>query len=326
MTPELPADVLRRRRARILYLWMPLLTVAACLVGWRLSVELSSVQRPARAEVAHPDRTPAAASRSAHVLRVAIAPVVSPRASLPQYHALVDYLGRSVGRRGVAVLRNTYAEVEALLQTRQVDIAFVCTYSFTRGERDYGLQLVAVPVIGGRADYHSLLIVPAASEAQTLLDLQGDRFASADNLSNTGWLYPAHRLREAGHEPDRFFSQVLFTGGHDRAVHAVAGGLVDGAAVDSVVFDQVVAAEPAIRDQVRVLHRSPAFGMPPVVAPPDIDPLLRESLGRALLTVHRHEDGRAALAPLEIDRFAVADSAGYDFVRTMMAAHEPRPQ
>lgn len=306
----------------MLYLWTPLLVGLAALLGWQLQVELSSVDRPARATVAPEDVPMSARGRDGATLRVAIAPVVSPRASLPQYHALVDYLGRQVGRRGVALLRDTYAEVEALLRTRQVDVAFVCTYSYARGERDYGLELVAVPIIGGRDVYRSFLVVPVASEAQELLDLEGARFAAADILSNTGWVYPAHLLRTAGKVPDRFFSKVLFTGGHDRAVDAVVRGLADGAAVDSIVFDQVVAADPTIGEAVRVIHSSPTFGMPPVVAPTDLPVPLLDAVQRALLGAHEDSRGRAALAPLEIDRFGPADSASYDLVRKMMAAHE----
>ena len=40
----------------------------------------------------------------------------------------------------------------------------------------------------------------------------------------------------------------------------------DGAAVDSLVFEQLLVARPALRGAVRVIHRSPELGVSPVVA------------------------------------------------------------
>ena len=301
-------------------LWLLSLAVVGAALAAALIIEVVDSAGPAlvsRPPLAAPSPVvPAQTPR----IRIAVAPVVSPRSSLFRYERLVHELADRLQMKGELLLRESYAEVEALLRTGNTDLAFVCTWSYVQGQSDYGLELLAIPVIKGQRDYRSLLLVPRSpGAASTLEELRGKRFAAADPLSNTGWLYPADQLRERGHDPDAFFSEVVFTGGHDRSVLAVADGLVEGAAVDSVVFEEVTAAEPRLLTRVQVIHRSQAFGMPPVVVPPGMAPDLRARVRDALLSLHATQEGRAALEPLGIDRFELAQSAAYDGVRAMAA-------
>lgn len=258
-------------------------------------------------------------------LRVAVAPVISPEESLIQYQALVDYLAGKVSLKGVMLQRSSYSETNTLIRQRQCDVAFVCTYAYVQGNQDFGLQLLVVPSMRGKSEYRSLFIVPSGSTAASLLDLKGKRFASADPLSNTGWLYPSFVLRSKELEVDGFFGEVLYTGGHDRTIMAVARGLADGAAVDSLVWDQLVDSQPDLKESVKVIHTSVAFGMPPVVVHPQIDPDLRDQLRQDLLTMHEYPAGAAALATLHIDRFLEPDPSKYALVKEMMLVVERRP-
>ena len=258
-------------------------------------------------------------------LRIAVAPVISPEETLVLYRDLVDYVAGQVALQGVMLQRLSYSETNTLIRQRQCDVAFVCTYAYVQGKKDFGMELLVVPSVRGKTEYHSQFIVSARSEAASLLDLKGHRFASADPLSNTGWLYPAYVLHEAGIEHDGFFSEVMYTGGHDRAILAVANGVADGAAVDSLVLEQLFDSRPGLRAKVRIIHTSVPYGMPPVVVHPGIDPALRKKLRRALLTMHESPEGAAALALLQIDRFLPPDPARYELVEKMMRVVETRP-
>lgn len=261
---------------------------------------------------------------SAAPLRFAIAPVVSPESSLRGYQALVDEVGRRCRRPARFITRSGYAEIGELLRQRQCDLALVCTYVYVRGQHDYGLAALAAPVVRGATAYHSEIIVPAGSPVGGLLDLGGRRFASSDLLSTSGWVWPAQWLREQGRDPGAFLGRHLVTGSHDRSVEAVLRGQADGAAVDSIVLAGMAAADPQVAAGVRVVQRSPPFGMPPVVCHPLLDPALRQELSEALLGLHRDPAGRAALAQAGFDRFAVPDEALYDGVRATAAAWDGR--
>ncbi len=94
---------------------------------------------------------------------------------------------------------------------------------------------------------------------------------------------------------------------------------MDGATVDSLVFDALVGDEPELGQGLRVIQRSEPFGIPPVVVHPDLDPTLSATLRQALLNMHADPQGRPALDAVYVDRFVPPDAATYEGVRQMAA-------
>ncbi len=248
-------------------------------------------------------------------IRVAVAPVISPEKSLAIYQWFVDYLGAVLDRKAVLLQRQSYAEVNDLIRHGGCDIAFICTYPFVQAERDFGAKLLVVPQINGKITYKSYIIVPGTSKAVSLLYLRGKRFGSSDILSNSGWLFPAVWLLEKDEDPEYFFKEHVLTGSHDRSIMAVATGYVDGAAVDSLIYEFMVKEDPSLLDKTRIIMKSPDFGMPPVVVHPKMDPTLKERIADLLINMHEAPGGKVVLAKLGIDRFVVPDNTLYDSVR-----------
>lgn len=250
-------------------------------------------------------------------LRVAIAPVISPEATLGIYSDLIAYLARGVNRRPVFLRGESYSEVNDLIRMRLCDVAMVCTYSYVLTEEELGAQLLAVPQIDGKKVYHSLIVVPAASKATSLSDLRGLRFASGDILSCSGWLYPVARLKEEGIDAAEFFREHAISGSHDRSVFAVRSGVAGAAAVDSLVYEQMLADDPRLGDELKVIERSPPFGMPPFIVPAHLPTELFQGLQRTLLDMHRDDDGRRVLQALGFELFLSAADEEYDSVREL---------
>lgn len=241
-------------------------------------------------------------------IRIAVAPTVSPEKSMEMYQPFVDYVGKKLGRKATALYRQTYSETNDLVRYQRCDIAVVCTYPFIRGEKEFGMQALVVPQINGETTYQSIIMVPVASPAKTLMDLRGKRFASADIMSTTGWLFPAMLLLDAGENPNKFFGEHVITGSHDRSLQAVIDGFVDGAAVHGIVYNQMVAEDPSTLGKVKVLIKSPPFGIPPIVAHPDLDPQLKKVILSILLGMHEDAEGKSVLAKIQTERFVVPDA------------------
>jgi len=252
-------------------------------------------------------------------LRVAVAAVISPKATFDTYSPLLDYLARRLDRPVELLQRSTYAEINELLRTGQADVGFVCGGAFVEGEREQYLELLAVPEIGGATTYQALILVPADSPAQSFADLRGQRFAFTDPLSNSGRLYVQYRLAQMDETPESFFGETIYTYSHDNSIRAVAEGIVDGATVDSLVYGALLKLEPGLAGQLRILERSPDFGIPPVVVHPDLDSDLKTTLHQALLDMHQDPQGREALVALYVTRFVSSNPAAYDDIRHMAA-------
>lgn len=252
-------------------------------------------------------------------VRIAVAPVISHRENFRFYAPMMDYLAQRLDRPVEFLQRPTYSEINDLLRYDLADLAFVCTRAYVQGQKEFGMQFLVAPQVMGKVTYHSLLIVPADSEARSLADLRGKRFTFSDPLSSSGWLYPTYLLALKGERQKTFFKSTIFTHSHDNTIRAVADGLTDGGVVHSLVYDRMVGRSPELVRRVRVIGKSPAWGNPPVVVNPRIDPSLRDSLLRLFLAMDQDPAAKQFLADLKIDRFVSLDDTYYQDVRAMVA-------
>lgn len=263
---------------------------------------------------------PAVAPAEVVPLRLAVAAIISPKGTADSYRGLAAYLGQKLGRPVELIQRRTYAEANELIERSQVDLAFVCTSAYIAGHKDFGMELLAAPEVNGEQVYYSTLIVPAASPAKTMADLHDKVFAFTDPMSHSGRVYPTYLLQQLGTSPEAFFSRTFFTYSHDRAIQAVAEGVADSAAVDSLVLDYALAREPTLAERVKIIHQSPPFGIPPVVVPPNLSPKLKAELRQLLLDMPADPAGRPILTELGLDRFTVPDDRIYDSARRIIDA------
>lgn len=250
-------------------------------------------------------------------LDVCVGSMITPLDGYIYYQNLIDYLGQRLGLKVRALDYPSYTEVNQKLESGEVELAFVCGGPYVDGQEAFGLQLLVAPEVNGRAEYHSYLIVPADSPATTLADLRGKTFAFADPKSNSGFIAPSYELAQMGETPEGFFRSFLFSYAHDRSIRIVADRLVDGAAVDSLIWDYLVQREPELLEQVKVIAKSPPFGIPPVVTSPSMDPKLAEKIREQLLQLHLDPQGQEILKGMGIDRFVLVDDANYDSIRQM---------
>jgi phosphonate transport system substrate-binding protein len=239
-------------------------------------------------------------------LRFAVALTISPQEGYRLYGDLSEVLGQKIGRPVHLILRRTFSEVNDLVRSREADLAQLCSRGFLQGRADFGLIAVAVPVVDGQTSHPSYVIVSAESEISTLGELKGKTFAFADPLCAPE-PFSVGRGRQ---KPEAFFGRKLTITPHDRAVRAVAEGLMDGALVDGLVYARLTLADPRRIARTKVIGETALYMNPPIAVHPGLDPVLRENLRRVLFTLHEEKTGRAVLTQLGIDRF-VAPIGGH---------------
>lgn len=259
--------------------------------------------------------------RAQPVFRLGLTPVF-----LDNDAAVIEGLRRALsggmGREIELVQRRTYQEITGLLLERSVDAAWLCGYPYLQ-HADV-LELVAVPVWRGGPRYQSYLIVAAEDTATGLTDLRGGTHAFSDPDSNSGYLVTATDLRRMGERVETFFSRSIFTFGHRNVVRAVADGLVRSGSVDGYVWEALASIEPELTARTRVVARSEWLGFPPVCARRDsIASEPNQVLQGALMGLGKTEEGRRALASLQLDGFQQATSALFDGIAARMADLEP---
>lgn len=252
-------------------------------------------------------------------LRAGVASMITPVSAVKYYQQVVDYLGEKLGVPSEMVHRTTYDEIDVMLENNAVDVAFICSSPYVLDKEKFGVELLVAPQVSGEVYYHSNIIVHKDSPIETFEQLRDLTFAFVDPKSNTGRLYPTYFLAKRDELPDIFFSSYQYSYSHNKSVEMVAKNRVDGASVDSIVYDYMVATGSPYAKQTKIIHRSPKFGIPPVVVPPNISPYLKESLRSIFLEMHDDPEGKLILEGMKIERFVEVPDANYDAIRAMRA-------
>ncbi|UMZ73164.1 phosphate/phosphite/phosphonate ABC transporter substrate-binding protein [Natranaerofaba carboxydovora] len=251
------------------------------------------------------------------VLRIALASITSPRESLYFYGDLLDLLEDEVDRDVRITQRQTYGETNDMIRQGEADIAFICTYSYVVVADNYNTPIIAVPQVDGKKHYHSYIIARKDLEVEDFSDLEGKSFAFTDPLSNSGRLYPLYRLYQLGTTPEEFFSSNIFTYSHDNSIRSVSKEVVDGAAVDSLIYDYLKNREPGYFENLEIIHKSEPFGIQPIVARPGIDEELKIKLREFFTTLHETSHGREILGHIGFDKFVEGEDSDYDSIRDL---------
>ncbi len=193
---------------RLAILLVPATLVILMTVG--LTSHLFSFRSPAKIDttdvVSGPPSTPPAATPSTNVMKIAIAAMISPEKTRESYMDLITLIGRRMGRSVDIVQKKTYAQVNDLVESKDVDFAFVCSGPYTLGKQKFGMEILVVPVAYGQKVYYSYIIARADSKVASFDDLRGKRFAFTDPNSNTGCLVPRYMLGVRNETPETFFS------------------------------------------------------------------------------------------------------------------------
>ncbi len=253
-----------------------------------------------------------AVSTKNNKFRFAIASMISAEENWVTYKELVDYVANRIGIEVSMILRPSYSDVRILLEEKKVDLALVCTGTYILCSRAATIELMAVPEFKNNVKYRCLLVVNKNSMISDIADLQGKSFAFTDPESNTGCIVPSWFVRKQGGEPKDYFSKIIYTGSHDRSLHAVARGLVDGAGVDSLVFYSFVENHPEMKEYLRVIWESEPFGAPPIVAPTGLPQSMKEKLREIFLLMSQDIQGQKILDGLGIERFRMPQPDEYD--------------
>ncbi len=256
--------------------------------------------------------------RDPEVLRVAISTVISPRESFTYYEDMFAAMARDLDIRVDFVQRTTYGEVNELLATNEVDMAFICSGAYIDGVDHH--ELMFVPVIDGTTTYRGYVITQLNSPIQRFEDFEGKTFTYSDPMCFTGSLFVDRRLQDLGTGADHFFGEVVYSYSHDLSIQMVSRQIVDGAAVNGLIYEYIKKHQPELIENIRIIEKTIPGGIPPVVNSLLLDRKLREDIQQFFLQMHEQESTRAILDELLIDKFVIASDSLYDGLRDIQSA------
>ncbi len=203
-----------------------------------------------------------------------------------------------------------------------LDFAFFPPDGFVVANREVGAMVLLKSVRFGNPYYWSAIVVRKDSGITNIGDLEGKSIAWVDANSAAGYTFPRAELIQAGINPDDFFSEEIFAGGHDAAVLAVANGSVDSAATFANDDQNLSGAWTQFLDEEQAKNITAIFYSRPI--PGDTfsvskdfaseNPALTYQIAAAIANIRAPENN--LLTDLyRIDYMIPADSSDYAVVR-----------
>lgn len=251
-------------------------------------------------------------------LKIAVAAITSPRETFFYYEEMLKYIEVEAGMKVNMIQKKTYEEINQLAKSNQIDLAFVCSGGYVYGTIDSSFQLLAIPEKDGTIMYQAYIITHKNSGIESLNDLQGKKFAFTDPLSTAGKLYTHMKLKERGVLPCDFFSHTIYTYSHDNSIQLVAKQMVDGASVNSLVYDYLALHSPERLKNIKVIDKSEGFAMPPIVVSNDVSEELKTKLKDIFLNMHKSVDAQIFLNKLHIDKYIEPCDSCFNSVRSLV--------
>ncbi|MDW7739886.1 MAG: phosphate/phosphite/phosphonate ABC transporter substrate-binding protein [Bacillota bacterium] len=251
-------------------------------------------------------------------VRIAIAPTVSPAVIRQNYRKLSVYIPEKLEQPVELIFRSTNSEINQLIIQNLVDAALVESWSYVILNESDDIELLAVPQVNGNTYHYSYVIVSANSNYYKLEDLKNQKFIFTDPLSFPGKLYVSYLLAQMGETPDTFFSKYIHSYSNDSSIIAVAEQWVEGAAVDSLVYDYLVNDNPELENKIRIIETSPPIGNPPLIISAKAQPELKQKIKNLFFSMHRNAEGQNVLADMKIESFVPGQDEDYDIIRSIM--------
>lgn len=203
----------------------------------------------------------AEAAKMPDVLRVGVLPGEEEGKLSRGNKKFVEDLGAALGMKTELFVGDDYTAVIEAMRTKKIDIASFGPFAYViAAERSGAIPFAVKATSADAAFYYSEIVVPANSPAQSIADLKGKTFLFADPASTSGHLFPRnifiHQLGIKNEDIETFFSNVSFSGGHDKSILAIAKGNADGAGVCDTCIQKVIDAGLIKATDFRILAKS----------------------------------------------------------------------
>jgi phosphonate transport system substrate-binding protein len=255
-------------------------------------------------------------------LEMAFIPSADTQKILASGKPLADLLEKETGLKINATVPTLYAALVEAMGANKVDVGWLAPFSYAVARKKYEADVILATVRAGSKTYPWQVVVHADSGIRTIDDLKGKKFAYGDPLSTSSYLFPAAHIKEKYNlDPDKFFSQVIFAGGHDKVVIAVYNKQVDGGATfgpnvgapESDGRSRALSTLPDVMQKVIRIVEMDKIPNDTVAVRKGLPKEISEKVRTGLLKISKTDAGAKLLKDLyAIDGLDTASAADYD--------------
>jgi phosphonate transport system substrate-binding protein len=204
------------------------------------------------------------------------------------------------------------------------DLAFVCGLAYVVWGKK--TEPLVAPVLTdkryrGEPIYFSDVVVRCDSRFHSFADLRNTTWVYNEAYSHSGSGIVRFHLARSGYGQS-FFRREMEAGSHEAALHLVAEGEADVAAIDSHVLATLLSSHPRLDGRLRVIHTLGPSPIQPLVAARDLPEALKAAVRSALVDLANDPKARSVLRRGHIAGFVPVQDSTYDSIREMRAEAE----
>lgn len=191
------------------------------------------------------------------ILRVGLIPDEGDNKTYEQAKEILDRFSRQTKIPYEFVQSESYKDILKKFINEEVDFAFLGAVTYLKAHKSAN----AIPLVIRDIDmeFTTSYLVAMDSAAKTIADLKGKKLAFGSKLSTSGHVMPRFFLSEEGIVPEKFFSEVIYSGAHDKTAFLVEKGRVDVGTVNSDIVNNLFRSGKLDSKKVRVLNKTAAY-------------------------------------------------------------------
>lgn len=239
---------------------------------------------------------------------------------------LEEFLSEELGIEVQAEVMVDFSGLIEAMRTQQVDIGFLNPFGFVQAENRADVEVILKSVRHGEDSYVAQYTVPADSPIESIEDLleeEGLVWAYADDLSTSGFLFPAKQLIDMGVDNLDNHFQRFSVGGHDNAIMQLIDGQADFATTFDDARDTLAGEFPDIYDDLRVIGYTDPIPNDTISVRSGMPEELKQDIVDAFMSLNDNEEMLAIMHEIYTwDGIVEADSEDYDIVREVFAEFE----
>jgi phosphonate transport system substrate-binding protein len=235
---------------------------------------------------------------------------------------LADILSEELGVPVEAQVTTNYIGLVEAMGNEQVDIGFLNSFGYVLAKDRYpDIEPLFKAVRFGSATYRGQFAVSAESGIGSLEELEGRDIAFVDPASTSGFLFPTNELiqqglLEEGGQPEDFFGEVIYAGGHDNALIALYNGEVDAAVSYEDARADIEEEYPDVMERIEVIEYTDEIPNDTVSVRGGLSEETVQEIEDALLAANESEEGREVLSDIySWDDMEPAADSDYDIIR-----------
>lgn len=245
-----------------------------------------------------------AAGVRADTFTVGVVPQFERRQLFAVWKPILDELGRRTGHGFELATTTDIADFDRQYFRGAFDFAYMNPYLAVVNPQGY------LPLVRDRTPLYGILVVRQDSPARSPADLDGAEIAfPTPNAIGASMLIRAELTKKF---------QVRFTPryvkSHTAVYLSVAQGLTTAGGGVQKTFDE---QKDAVRERLRIVHRTAPFASHPIVAHPRVPAAVREQVRAALLAMAATPEGTALLKEVPLAQMMPTSAKDYEPLREL---------